>query len=340
MRKTYMLLTALLAALLLFTACTEDKPNDNNAHQPDDGKQNIQDNRADSPDLNIDNNDDKDTKDIVLNNPAANYVEWPGADYLNKNGFYRARATVTRELNDGGYDKNGLAFRKDTIKYELGSSFATGLNYILSLTDDAAHYNYISYKAFEFTVDFSTDDKDAITLIYARRTNDMSNCLGIKNGTEITWLKKEAVGYFEVLCLNNGLTQENFLFLHPVSSLVTMNAGMPFVLKDENKEKTPEQAAKELLLGILEEYSAYAYNRTFVVKSFTDWPFKLYDANSDIGSGEDVHRIKNLGEDQWLVSVLEPDAVIEGPREEGGSEVLWLLEYTNGQWRLWTRRNP
>ncbi|MBO5973510.1 MAG: hypothetical protein J6Q16_02300, partial [Clostridia bacterium] len=264
-------------------------------------------------------------------------AEWPGVEKLNE--YSCGRATVTRELNDGGYDETGLVFRKDTIKYDLGHGFATGLNYILTLTDDAAHYNYISYKAFEFTVDFSADNSDPITLIYARRTNDMSNCLGIKNGTEITWLKKEAVGYFEVLCLNNGLTEENFLFLHPVSSLVTMNAGMPFVLKDENKEKTPEQAAKELLLGILEEYSVYAYNRTFVVKSYTDWPFKLYDSNSDI-DGEDVHRVKSLGENQWLVSALEPDAVIEGPREEGGSEVLWLLEYTNGQWQLWTRRNP
>ena len=329
MKKACLLLTVLLIALL-FTACGDKQgmADLNDAQPPamDNTEQNIK-----TPET-----DDNNT---VPNTPAASYVEWPGTDSLNKNGFNCARATVTRELNDGGYDETGLVFRKDTIKYDLGHGFATGLNYILTLTDDAAHYNYISYKAFEFTVDFSTDDKDAITLIYARRTNDMSNCLGIKNGTEITWLKKEAVGYFEVLCLNNGLTEENFLFLHPGSSLVTMNAGMPFVLKDENKEKTPEQAAKELLLGILEEYSVYAYNRTFVVKSYTDWPFKLYDSNSDI-DGEDVHRVKSLGENQWLVSALEPDAVIEGPREEGGSEVLWLLEYTNGQWQLWTRRNP
>ncbi|MBQ2865008.1 MAG: hypothetical protein IJE90_00635 [Clostridia bacterium] len=270
----------------------------------------------------------------TVNDPA----EWPGTENLNE--YSCGRATVVRELNDGGYDETGLVFRKDTIKYDLGHGFATGLNYILTLTDDAAHYNYISYKAFEFTVDFSTDDKDAITLIYARRTNDMSNCLGIKNGTEITWLKKEAVGYFEVLCLNNGLTEENFLFLCPQSSLTTMNVGMPFILKDENREKTAEQAAKELLLGILEDYSTYAYNRTFVVKSYTDWQFKLLDANSDIGSGDDVHRVKSLGENQWLVLVLEPDAVIEGPREEGGSENPWLLEYQDGQWQLWTRRTP
>ena len=273
------------------------------------------------------------TKPIV-NDPA----EWPGTENLNE--YSCGRATVVRELNDGGYDDTGLVFRKDTIKYDLGHGFAKSLNYILTLTDDKAHYNYISYKAFEFTVDFSADNSDPITLIYARRTNDMSNCLGIKNGTEIKWLKKEAVGYFEILCLNNGLTEENFLFLHPVSSLTTMNVGMPFVLKDENKDKTPEQAAKELLLGILEEYSTYAYNRTFVVKSYTDWQFKLYDANSDIGSFEDVHRVKSLGENQWLVSVLEPDAVIEGPREEGGSEMPWLLEYSEGQWQLWTRRTP
>ncbi len=330
MKKACLLLTVLLIALL-FTACGDKQgmADLNDAQPPamDNTEQNIK-----TPET-----DDNNT---VPNNPAASYVEWPGTDFLNKNGFNCARVTLTRELNDGGYDETGLVFRKDTIKYELGRSFATELNYILSLTDDKAYYTYNSLKAFEFTVDFSTDDKDAITLIYARRTNDMSNCLGIKNGTEITWLKKEAVGYFEVLCLNNGLTQENFLFLHPVSSLVTMNAGMPFVLKDGNKEKTPEQAAKELLLGILEEYSVYAYNRTFVVESYTDWSFKLYDANSDIGSGEDVHRVKSLGENQWLVSALEPDAVIEGPREEGGSEVLWLLEYTNGQWQLWTRRNP
>ena len=99
-------------------------------------------------------------KELVLEqnntvpNPAGNYVEWPGTDSLNKNGFNCARVTLTRELNDGGYDDTGLVFRKDTIKYELGRSFATGLNYILTLTDDAAHYNYISYKAFEIRHSF------------------------------------------------------------------------------------------------------------------------------------------------------------------------------------------
>ena len=329
MKKAYLLLSLLLAALMLFTACTEE-PTQNDAQPP------VSDNDAARDDKDSDNSSD----DIVPNNPAASYVEWPGTDSLNKNGFNCARVTLTRELNDGGYDDTGLVFRKDTIKYELGSSFATGLNYILTLTDDKAYYTYNSLKVFEFTVDFSADDKDAITLIYARRTNDMANCLGIKNGTEIKWLKKEAVGYFEVLCLNNGLTEENFLFLRPQSSLTTMNVGMPFVLKDENREKSPEQAAKELLLGILEEYSVYAYNRTFVVESYTDWSFKLYDANSDRGSGEDVHRVKSLGENQWLVFTYEPDAVIEGPREEGGSENPWLLEYQGGQWQLWTRRIP
>ena len=73
-----------------------------------------------------------------------------------------------------------------------------------------------------------------------------------------------------------------------------------------------------------------APNRTFVVTGYSEPKADIYTSSVE----------KKLKEDQWIVYPRTDTVEIEGITEGDGSFEGWLIEYRNGEWRLWTHIYP
>ena len=314
MKHTFRILSVFIICLML-AACGTDKPNEQDVKPPV-----TQQDGAGTNDTHINDNSNNDAQTSL---PAVWRDEVKPTDYIS--------ATLKREISVMGYNERDLEvnYRK-TLEYPV--DFCNELYYITTLTDSldipAADLSQFGFSAVFKKEDGSTDSVDMVLSSFAKNGK---RYLGLQDehGT-VQWLSDAALLYFNEICYNQGITYDNFLFIPSdmISSVQQMVVATPFIVHDPDRELTVNQAAKKLMMGILESYTIPAPNRTFTITNYVEQSITVYKP----AKGE-----KQLSENQWIVCPSLAKFRYEGVTYGEDNMPRWLLEYRDGEWRLHCR---